>query len=106
MQELFVTLFALFVTAIFFKFVPSKYFQPRDYRLEVVKGWAEKLGYEIVIAERRYFVSMPFVWIASTHSIYYIELIDATGGKRKGYIRFRHRWYGKIDTNSLQVRWL
>ena len=106
-MQLFATLFTLFIVALLLKFIPSKYFQPRDYRLELVENWAERLGYELIVTERRYFVTTPFVWIASRGIfIYYVELVDEMGRVRKGYIRFRSRWYGKLDSNSLQARWL
>ena len=66
--------------------------------------WANRKGYSIDRLERRY-LKTPWFWKQRESIVYYVDLTDHLGMKRKGFLHCRRSlWDGNIS-DFVQVHW-
>jgi len=75
------------------------------YRVKhLLKEWAEKNRYDIIHAEYRLFCKGPFMWSSRGQAIYRVEIRDAQGNERKGWVRFGS-WVLGVASDKVEVKW-
>jgi hypothetical protein len=71
---------------------------------KLLKRWAEENGVEFIDAEYRMFRKGPFVWSSRGQTVYRVEVRDAQGVERKGWVRCGTWWAG-VFSDKVEARW-
>ncbi len=72
---------------------------------DLLRRWAEQNGYQIIHSEHRYLHRGPFFWTTSRNQVVmYVQVVDAQGYQRGGYVRLGSWWWG-LFSNQVEVRW-
>jgi acetamidase/formamidase len=72
---------------------------------EILDGWVAENGYTLLDAERRWFLRGPFFFFAGKgHEVFRVEVRDAEGSTRRGYVRVGGWWLGLLS-DKVAVEW-
>jgi hypothetical protein len=71
---------------------------------QILTGWAQDNGYEIVSSERYWFWRGPFFWSSKSQEVYYVTVRTSDGGLRRGWVRCGGFFAGMLSDQA-EVRW-
>lgn len=92
------TIFIITLTLLYTRWMNSK----SD---TILREWADEEGYTIISSEYRWARRGPFALrTAEDQVVFYVEVITAEGGTKKGWVRCGSMWRGLID-HKAEVRW-
>ena len=72
----------------------------------LAERWAADNGYELLHSEYRMLSQGPFSVRAASERqpVYYVQVRDAAGTVRSGWIRFSRRFWGLLS-DKIEVKW-
>jgi hypothetical protein len=60
----------------------------------VLEKWVSENGYQLLSAQLRLFRKGPYWWSSRSQSVYRVEILDAEGNMRSGWVRCGSWWMG------------
>ena len=63
---------------------------------DMLEGWAEENGYEILESEHRLFRKGPYIWSGRGQVVYRVWVRDREGVERLGWVRCGSWWGGDL----------
>jgi hypothetical protein len=79
------------------------YIQMRRAR-DLLEGWAEENGYEILESEHRFFRKGPYIWSGRGQVVYRVWVRDSAGVERLGWVRCGS-WFAGVLSDKVESRW-
>lgn len=70
----------------------------------LLRGWAERNGYEILASEHRLFRKGPYIWSARGQAVYRVRVRDGAGVERLGWVRCGS-WFAGVLSDQVESRW-
>ena len=72
---------------------------------EILNGWAEDHGYEILSSEYCWFWKGPFLfWASKVQAVFFVRVRTRDGRVRCGWVRCGS-WFLGLFRNEAEVRW-
>jgi len=72
----------------------------------ILRRWAGRNDFRIVLSEYRPFFKGPFFWTSSNgQTVYYVTVEDDKGQRRHGWVRCGGWWMGMLS-DAAEVRWV
>ena len=71
---------------------------------DLLEGWAEENGYEILESEQRLFRRGPYFWSGRGQVIYRVSVRDSAGVERLGWVRCGS-WFAGVLSDKFEHKW-
>ena len=94
----------LFFIALFIAFVIGVVVWHYSRASDILTGWAQSNGYEIVSSDRCWFWRGPFFWSSKSQEVYYVTVRTTDGQFRRGWVRCGGMFLGMLSDEA-EVRW-
>lgn len=73
---------------------------------QIIEGWAEMNGFQLVASEQRYLWRGPFFWSTSRNqTVYYVTVMTPDGRTRHAWARCGSWWVGVLFSDEIDVQW-